>query len=487
MKKKGSVLNSSSWTLGVKFIERGVSLIIYIMLARFLSIEEFGVVAFAMLFLEFITVIISSGVKDFILTRKEVNKIFIDTCTFSVVTVSILVSILFYLVMDLFFIDKSELMQDVFKVLLLLPAISSFNIVQTALLQRNFNFKSLSLRNLFSTLVAGAISVYCAFDGYGAWALVINQYCKVIVDTIILQVIVKYKPGLSLSYTYFKECYRFSIPLLVSEVMNFWSTRMMDLFVSIIHGVGSLAVLNISRKFTRLVQQLSLTSLRPVVLSYATKSEDKSEAFAKFISYITFVVAPILIAIGVYAEFYVTPIFGEQWEPAIVIIEILSFTAVAQCLSWYFGLVLITQGKNVLLFKLNVVFTLIFFLAGLFSYRLQFTEYIIVQTFVINMVSIYKIYFLIKNKYMGYHDFKSYIVPSVISCLIFVFTSLVFRNFLNSDFFDSPWVKLSLTMLFSTFSFLISFFITMLFFSVFSKDIKESFFRVTSKRRKGKA
>ena len=134
MKKKGSVLNSSSWTLGVKFIERGVSLIIYIMLARFLSIEEFGVVAFAMLFLEFITVIISSGVKDFILTRKEVNKIFIDTCTFSVVTVSILVSILFYLVMDLFFIDKSELMQDVFKVLLLLPAISSFNIVQTALL-----------------------------------------------------------------------------------------------------------------------------------------------------------------------------------------------------------------------------------------------------------------------------------------------------------------------------------------------------------------
>ncbi|CAD5280417.1 oligosaccharide flippase family protein [Alteromonas sp. 154] len=349
MGKTISVLNSSSWTLGVKFVERGVSLAIYIMLARFLSVEEFGVVAFAMLFLEFITVIISSGVKDFILTRKEVNNIFIDTCTFSVVLVSILVSLIFYLVMDLFFINKSDLMQDVFKVLLFLPAISSFNIVQTALLQRNFSFKSLSLRNLLSTLVAGIISVYCAFDDYGAWALVIYQYCKVIIDTIILQVIVKYRPGLTFSFTYFKECYKFSIPLLGSEIMNFWSTRMMDLFVSIIHGAGSLAILNISRKFTRLIQQLSLTSLRPVVLSYASKSANKSKAFAKFISYITFMIAPVLIAIGVYAEFYVTTIFGQQWEPAVSIVEILSFTAIAQCLSWYFGLILISQG---LLFRL---------------------------------------------------------------------------------------------------------------------------------------
>ena len=483
MKKKSSVLNSSSWTLGVKFIERGVSLIIYIMLARFLSIEEFGVVAFAMLFLEFITVIISSGVKDFILTRKEVNKIFIDTCTFSVVTVSILVSILFYLVMDLFFIDKSELMQDVFKVLLLLPAISSFNIVQTALLQRNFNFKSLSLRNLFSTLVAGSISVYCAFDGYGAWALVINQYCKVILDTIILQVIVKYKPGFSFSYTYFKECYSFSIPLLVSEIMNFWSTRMMDLFVSIIHGAASLAILNISRKFTRLVQQLSLTSLRPVVLSYSSKAEDKSQAFAKFISYITFVVAPVLIAIGVYAEFYVTTIFGAQWEPAIGIIEVLSFTAIAQCLSWYFGLILITKSKNLLLFKLNVVFTLVYFLAGLLSYKLEFYDYIMVQTFFINLVSIYKMYFLVKNKYMLFSDLKSYILPSVFSCLIYVFTSLFFRFIIESYFSESKWISLALSIIFSLASFLISFVISIFIFKVFSRDIKDVLSQIASKRK----
>lgn len=102
MGKNSSVISSSSWTLGVKFIERGVSLAVYIMLARFLSVEEFGVVAFAMLFLEFITVFTSSGVKDFILTRKEVSSSFIDTCTYSVIFISIAISSIFYLVMDFF-------------------------------------------------------------------------------------------------------------------------------------------------------------------------------------------------------------------------------------------------------------------------------------------------------------------------------------------------------------------------------------------------
>ena len=220
MGKNSSVISSSSWTLGVKFIERGVSLAVYIMLARFLSVEEFGVVAFAMLFLEFITVFTSSGVKDFILTRKEVSSSFIDTCTYSVIFISIAISSIFYLVMDFFFIDKSEMMKDVFQVLLFLPAISSFNIVQTALLQRSYNFKNLSLRNLVSTIIAGLLSIYCAYDGYGAWALVLYQYCKVIIDTIILQILVKYRPNFHFSLRYFKECYKFSLPLLFSEIMN---------------------------------------------------------------------------------------------------------------------------------------------------------------------------------------------------------------------------------------------------------------------------
>lgn len=478
-----SVLSSSAWTVGGKFFERAFSLVVYVMLARLLSVEQFGVVAFSLLFLEFIAVLITSGVKDFIITRKEVNNKLIDTCTFSVIAISILVVILFFSLIDIFFNDKSQLMRDIFMVMIFIPVISSFNIIQVALLQRDNKFKSLSFRSVFSTFIAGTTALYFAYDGYGAWALVVNQYCKIIIDTITLQIIVKYKPSFQFSFTYFKECYRFTLPLLLSEVMNYWSTRMMDFFVSFFHGASSLAILNISRKFTRLVQQLSLTSMRPVVLSYAAKSDNQSETFSRFIGYITFVVSPILMAIGIYAEFYITPIFGEQWNPAIKIVELLSTTALAQCLAWYFGLVLIKNNKTSLLFRLNLTFTLIFLTAGVASYKLEFTEYILVQVFIINMLSIYKMIYLIYKKFINLSDFKNFILPAIFSSFVFLSIAIMLRFYLEDVISEVLWIEVIISIVFSIVSFLTASLVTAILFRTFGQD----FFKLASNVLRKKA
>ena len=133
MSKDNSALSSSSWMVGLKFVERIFSLVIYIFLARLLTVEEFGVVAFSILILEFVAVFTSSGVKDYILTSKDISKPLINTCIFSVIGVSLTISLAFYFSMNIVFADKSDLMKDVFEVLIFLPLISSFNIVQTAL------------------------------------------------------------------------------------------------------------------------------------------------------------------------------------------------------------------------------------------------------------------------------------------------------------------------------------------------------------------
>lgn len=259
---------------------------------------------------------------------------------------------------------------------------------------------------------------------------------------------------------------------------------MMDLFVSVIHGAPSLAILNIARKFSRLVQQLSLTSLRPVVLSYASKSENKSQSFAKFIAYVTFTIAPVLIAIGVYAEFYVTPIFGDQWAPAVTIIELLSYTAIAQCLSWYFGLILIAQSKNVLLFKLNVIFTLTFFIVGVGSYNLSFENYVAVQVVLINIISFYKLFFVVKKKYIEFKCFMEFILPAVFSCLIFIVFALIFREVITNNLNSLSFITVSSVVLSSVISFLISAAVTMLFFKSFRAEIINIVLQVSLKFRK---
>ena len=476
---KNSALSSSVWTIGVKFVERGLALVTYIILARFLSVEEFGVVAFALLFLEFITVLIGSGVRDYVVTRKEINDLLIDTCTYSVLIISLIISLLFYLLMDIFVGDKSQLIKDVLLVLLLLPTFSAINIIQTALLQRNFKYKSLSIRGLISTTVSGLIGVYFAYQGYGAWALVITHYCRVFINTAILQYVVRYVPRLHFSLCYFKECYRFSLPLLGSEVLNFWSSRVMELFVSVFHGVTNLAILNIARKFTKLIQQLTLSSLRPVVLSYVSASEKQSYEFSKFVGYSTLLVSPLLVAVGIYAEFYITFIFGEQWRPAEEIVEVLSFTAIAQCLAWFFGLILISNNKTSSVLKLNIAFTLFYLAIGAASFNVSFYTYIAIQSIAINVISIFKIYYLVNKKYILIKHFNALILPSVCSSIVFAVISLLSREiiYMYSES-EIEWLATALSVLFFAVTYSLTLLVSLLLFKEFQEDVKVIFKKI---------
>ncbi|AIF98657.1 oligosaccharide flippase family protein [Alteromonas australica] len=474
---KSSALSSSVWTIGVKMVERIFALIIYIFLARYLTVEEFGAVAFAMLFLEFITVLIGSGVKDYLLTRKDVNDTLINTCVYSVFGITLTVSLLFYLITTFIFSDKSTLIHNVLLALLFLPSISSFNIVQTSVLQHRNQYKSLSIRSFIATLISGLVGLYFAFKGYGAWALVINQYCSVIINTIILQYIVRYRPRLEFSILQFKECIQFSLPLLGAEILNFGAAKVMELFVTIFHGVANLAILNISRKFTKLIQQLSLSSMRPVVLGYVSKSDNQSRQFSKFVGYMTLFVSPVLIGVGVYADFYIAFVFGEQWKPATEIVEILSFSALAQCLTWYFGLILISNQKSKLLFNLNIIFTAFFLITGVSSYKFSFHDYITIQVIAINIISTVKLIYLIRKKYIQFEDFRTYIIPAIFNSLIFSFSAYFSRTFILDSDSLYHWLPSVLSIAFAGAAFFFSLFLTLALF----KSIREDFIFILNK------
>lgn len=149
-----------------------ISFIIYIMLARFLDIVEFGIVAFCVLFMEFLSMLINTGVREYVVTRKEISKLFINTCFLSTMAVAIAIVAFFWNFH--FFYTRTPSLKEVFQVLMFLPLLSSFNSVQIALLQHKFAFKQLAIRSFISTFIAGIVGVVYAYYGYGAWALVIN-------------------------------------------------------------------------------------------------------------------------------------------------------------------------------------------------------------------------------------------------------------------------------------------------------------------------
>lgn len=469
-----NAVNSSMWMMGLSIGEKAFSFAIYVILARLLDILEFGVVAFCVLFLDFLAILITTGVREYIVTRKDISKLLINTCFISVSFIAIVVVTLFLQLFTLFLPeDSTPLLEQVFQVLIFLPLFSSINTVQIALLQREFEFKQLAIRSLISTVVAGSISVWFAYDGYGAWSLVIYKFGLVILDTIILFYITRFLPTLQFSFDIVKDVYRFCIPLLLSEVFNFWSSRVMQLFVSVFFGPASFALLDIAKKFSTLITQVSLTALRPVCLSFVSKAplDEKGKSHSAFSAYIAFFIAPALIAIGVYADGYVTLIFGEQWVSAIDIIEILSFAALAQCLTWYFPLLLIVNQKNKQVFILNIVFFTISIIAGLLSYKLSFLQYIAVQVGVINILTIFKIFYLWKKRFISVSNIIIFYVPVIASTVFFASISVLFKLYIFEPYRANSIIDLIYIAFLTIFAFSLYLGLTFVIFKRFFQGI----------------
>lgn len=296
-------------------------------------------------------------------------------------------------------------------------------------MQRAYLFKKMALYNFLATVIAGTIAVYLAFEEFGAWALVAYRFLQIAFNTVLNMWATKFFPTLKFDFELFKKLYQFSIPLMLSECLNFWSSRVLELFVSIFFGPANFALLAIARKFSRLVTQVSYMPLRQVCLSYIKNAENKGASFVKFSAYVSFIVAPILILLGVFADGYVPIIFGAQWNEAVPVIRILAFASIATCLMYYFSLPLVVAGKTKDVFKVNTLFFALSFGVGLVCYQISFQQYLIVQIALVNLICIFKIYYLKKKALIVIDDIVKYFLPVIISVLFFALSSVVVNGF----------------------------------------------------------
>jgi O-antigen/teichoic acid export membrane protein len=467
-----SAFHSSAWTIGAKFIERGAALVVYILLARYLTLEEFGIVTLALLYLEFVGSVVNSGFRDYIVTHQQPSKRLVNTCLLMVVGMSAFASLVLGLAIYTLMPEYSESSKQILYALLFYPVFITYNSIQKALIQRALLFKRLSLIRAISCAVSGVVSVYLAFEGFGAWALVVFHYLQICIDIVLMSFLVLLLPRLSFSIDEAKASLAFSVPLAISEALNYWSSRVMELFVSLYFGPAGYAVLSIARKFSKLVEQLSLSALRPVFLPFITKASDKGEAFAKYTAAISFFVIPVLIALGVYADYYVVFIFSEQWQSAVIVVQIIAFMAVAQCLMSYFTVLLVANKRSGLVLKTNLVFFSIAVMAGAFGFSLNLEEYLILQIAVFNIIALLKLLYLLKERFISRKVVMQYFVPLLAAVIVFTCSSLLAETFVIEPFSIANIDNTLMTFILSVFSSIFCFAL----YAAFTKLCFSSFF-----------
>jgi O-antigen/teichoic acid export membrane protein len=195
-----------TWTLIDTWGSQLLGLVIFTILANKLAPEDFGLVALAAVFVSLGQLFVDQGLGDAIVQRPILTRRQIDTAFWVSIATGTLLTIAGYLVAGPIarFLNEPDLEQiiQVLSIIFVLVALSS---IQLGILRRELDFRGLAIRKLLAIGLGGAVGVWMALAGYGAWALVGQQVGMAVVTVVAMWAVSPWRPGFSLSREDFRS------------------------------------------------------------------------------------------------------------------------------------------------------------------------------------------------------------------------------------------------------------------------------------------
>jgi len=196
---------SALWVVLEQWSTKVVSLLMFAIMARILGSEAIGLVTLATAFVAVLRTFVDSGFSKSLIQKKVLGERDAETAFWTSLTMAVvLYAALIWAspwIADL--MDTPDLGPVLIGLGALLP-LSALSRIPSALMTREFAFKSLSLRTMASTLVGALVALPMALLGFGVWALVAQTLVGAVTGVIVLWTATTWRPRLTFSWESFR-------------------------------------------------------------------------------------------------------------------------------------------------------------------------------------------------------------------------------------------------------------------------------------------
>lgn len=328
---KSKVLLGLFW----KFFERvGVQLgqlIIQLILARLLLPSDFGNIAIIMIFISFANVFIESGFSQALIQKKDADDLDFSTVFYF----SFFLATIFYIIIFLtaplieYYFNSPEITKviRVYAIVLFFGSISS---IQTAFMYRAMEFEKFFYRSIGWIITQASVGITLAYMGYGIWALVISQICATFIGTLILYIIVGWRPKLCFSLKRLIEIYKFSSRLLISSLIEVLFNNIYTVIIGKSYSKDMLGYYNRGQNMPNILVKTINNPIANVMFPTLSKVQDDKETMKKIIrrtiSISCFVIFPMLIGLAAISEPLTILLLTEKWSASVKFMQISCIT-----------------------------------------------------------------------------------------------------------------------------------------------------------------
>jgi len=342
---KGVFWNYLSFASG-KFL----AFVTTVILARLLAPELFGVVALALLAIQYLDAIGDLGISEaLIYQRDDVERAANVAFIISVLSGIGLAALAFFGAPAVAAFYAEPRLTPMLQVLAVTMVITSLGQTQLALLTKELRFRQKMIPDLSRNLVKGVASIALALAGFGAWSLVWGQVLGAFATTVALWAIARWRPRLQWDWAIARRMIHFGWQVVLIQILSvLWSTADY-LIIGKLLGRADLAYYQQAFRVTDLlIINFAFVVGKVLFPSYSKVSDDRprlEQGYLSTIRYMSLITLPFSVGLCVVAPLFVELVFGPRWLPMAPALQLLALRAGLSTLSFNGGHLLKAIGR----------------------------------------------------------------------------------------------------------------------------------------------
>lgn len=321
--------------------------------ARILAPEQFGLFAFALVYVMYLNVLGDLGVGTALIYWKER----VDDAAQLTFLVNLATGVLWCLltlavapVVAGFFHSPEG--TPILRALSLIFLVRGLGNTHDALCRKELQFRERVLPELGLALTKGVLIVVLALAGMGVWSLVWGQLAGEIVWAAALWRVVPWRPSREWPSNLFRSMLAYGKGIVAVNVIAAVVHHADYVVVGRMLGMEELGYYQLAYKIPEMAVLLVLWQVNTVLFpafSKVSEASDMAGAYVEAMRYITLLVLPAATGLFFLAEPIVLTLFGGQWGPAVPILRVLAVYVAFRALGSHAGDVMKAAGRPGLL------------------------------------------------------------------------------------------------------------------------------------------
>ncbi len=354
------VAKGLKWTLIENILGKGTAFVTTILLTRFLTPNDFGLVGLMAVFITTGNALVQGGLASSLIRDNESNTVDFSTVFYTNFAMSCAIYTILYLCapyISLFFEEPKLL--SLIRVYSIIFIINAFSTIQKTILIKEMAFKKITLIVLPSIIISSITAMFLAYSNFGVWSIIILQLLTQTINALFFWFLSSWKPKLEFSIPKFKFHFKFGYNLMLSTILNSVFNEFYSLLIGKKFSVAVLGFYSRAKTFNQLpngiISNVISTVTYPLLSTISNDKEQISKIYQSILRSIFFGITPLMLTLCIVSEPLFMFLFGEKWLPAVPYFQILTLSSILTPIHNFNLNVFKVYGRSDLILKLSIV------------------------------------------------------------------------------------------------------------------------------------